>query len=520
MKRVRKVGAWLVIFSLVGGITACSDKEAGQTEDRNKTYSITSLDFLYADFPPKDGEGVKMIEKKFRVNYKRTYGVYTEYPEKVATQVASGDIPDVIGFEMEMDKANFYKWAEQGAFLPLNDYIDDYPTLKKVPKEVWNAFTINGKIVGIPKYYPKNYLLTPIIRKDWLDRLGLEMPTTYEELKKVAIAFTKKDPDGNGKDDTYGMVLGEGLWPNYHFGTYWNPDAWYHKNNKGEFIPGVIAEPRKQWVAFMAKLYKEEALPKDFVLLNPNEANTKEFYAGKAGIMVGGPRGMNETYADALVKIHPKAELAAIPPFKAPDGSRGYTSGAGYYTANALSAKLADDPGKVRRILDIIDFGRRFYPLEQRNARTKDFDWLYGGEGKGYTLVDGHAVPSPVPEGKAPYHYLLDNKMWAPSDEANRYSETYKSPLYKKLAADLEKMHAETDHYANPVNQIYSETLAKKGREITTKLMNEQARMITGDRPLSDWDQIVDAYLEAGGQQMIDEVNKEMRRKKIEPGWK
>ena len=37
----------------------------------------------------------------------------------------------------------------------------------------------------------------------------------------------------------------------------------------------------------------------------------------------------------------------------------------------ALSAKLADDPGKVRRILEIIDFGRKFYPPEQQKPEKR-----------------------------------------------------------------------------------------------------------------------------------------------------
>ena len=155
-----------------------------------------------------------------------------------------------------------------------------------------------------------------------VDKLGLKMPTNYEELKEVAIAFATKDPDGNGKDDTYGLVFGEKLWPNYHFGTYWDADAWYHKNEKGQYIPGIISDARKEWIQLMAELYKAGAIQKDFVLLNPNEANTRVFYAGKAGIMVGAPRGMSDDYMKALKKIHPDAELAAIPPFEAPDGSR------------------------------------------------------------------------------------------------------------------------------------------------------------------------------------------------------
>lgn len=520
MRRFRRWIALMCVLVLTGALLACSSQEAEQADSKDKKYTITSIDFLYTDIPPKDGRGVKMINERFNVDYRREYVVYTEYVQKLTARVASGDIPDVIGFEGNIDRTNFFKWAKQGAFLPLNEYIDDYPTLKMVPKDVWNAVSVDGKIYAIPKYYPKNYLLTPIIRKDWLDKLGLEMPTNYEELKEVAIAFAKQDPDGNGKDDTYGLVFGEKVWPNYHFGTYWDADAWYHKNEKGQYIPGIISDARKEWIRMMAELYKAGAIQKDFVLLNPNEANTRVFYAGKAGILVGAPRGMSDDYMKALKKIHPDVELAAIPPFKAPDGSQGYTAGSGYYTMTALSAKLADDPGKVRRILEIIDFGRKFYPPDQQKPENKDFDWLYGNEGTGYQIVNGVAT---LPEGKkglAPYNYLIDNKMWAPSDEANQYHLTYKTEEYRKLAKELEDMHADIKHYQNPIHQVYSKTFVEKGQEITEKLLNEQARMITGDLPLSEWDRLVQEYLDSGGAQIIEEVNQEIQKNNIQPGWK
>jgi hypothetical protein len=40
------------------------------------------------------------------------------------------------------------------------------------------------------------------LRKDWLDKLGLEIPKTTDDLYEVAKAFTELDPDGNGVDDT------------------------------------------------------------------------------------------------------------------------------------------------------------------------------------------------------------------------------------------------------------------------------------------------------------------------------
>ena len=50
---------------------------------------------------------------------------------------------------------------------------------------------------------PKNEGI--LIRKDWLDRLGLSIPKTTDEFLAVMQAFTTNDPDGNGKNDTYGF---------------------------------------------------------------------------------------------------------------------------------------------------------------------------------------------------------------------------------------------------------------------------------------------------------------------------
>ena len=43
------------------------------------------------------------------------------------------------------------------------------------------------------------------IRKEWLDKLNLQMPKTLDDLLNVAKAFTFRDPDGDGKVDTYGF---------------------------------------------------------------------------------------------------------------------------------------------------------------------------------------------------------------------------------------------------------------------------------------------------------------------------
>ncbi|MDT2194410.1 hypothetical protein [Paenibacillus larvae] len=50
------------------------------------------------------------------------------------------------------------------------------------------------------------------VRKDWLDRLGLEPPVTIEEYEKVIEAFATQDPNGSGEQDTYGLSMMHSLY--------------------------------------------------------------------------------------------------------------------------------------------------------------------------------------------------------------------------------------------------------------------------------------------------------------------
>ena len=53
------------------------------------------------------------------------------------------------------------------------------------------------------------------VRKSWLDKNGGKFPDTWDEVKVLAAAFRDKDPDGNGRADTFGMALQAGAGPDY-----------------------------------------------------------------------------------------------------------------------------------------------------------------------------------------------------------------------------------------------------------------------------------------------------------------
>lgn len=493
------------MFVIAGSAAAAAAASTGSTFAAD-TAKITAIDHTYGNPPPSDGPGLKMINERFDVNYQPTFVPEASYTEKLTAVVASGDIPDIM---YSPGDSNFYKWAGQGAFLALDDFIEQYPSFKLVPSLTLNAGRVNGKVYAIPQYYPP-YSLTPSIRQDWLDKLGLKMPTSYDELKQVALAFTKQDPSGRGAGKTYGIAMGQTINPSYAMGAWWDPDSWLHKDDQGRLLLGSITDASKERIQFLAELYAEGAVSRDFAVMDWAATN-KEFYSGKAGIFIGAPRGMSQDYMAGLLQIDPGARPVPIPPFKAPDGAQEFLATAGFSGLTTFSAKLAKDKDKTKAILDMLDFRRTFYPADQQTPQNKDYDWLMGGEGKGYDVVDGKIVPkdgTTNPQGLAPNEYLVGGTAWVPKPSDLDYSKGYtKEPIMGAWAKALQDMWTQTKGYTNPTIGVQSKTFEDKGTDLTQFLSDEQTKMVAGQRKLDTWDDMVSEWQSRGGEAYIQEIN-------------
>lgn len=126
---------------------------------------------------------------------------------KLNLMLSSGDYPDVICFELNKQKT--VKFGKEGIFIPLNDLYEQYGNnMKKLfeirPQYEKNSYAPDGNIYGFPtasesyhgQAYPKLWY-----NKEWLASLGMEEPTTTEELKEVLLAVKNSDYNGNGKAD-------------------------------------------------------------------------------------------------------------------------------------------------------------------------------------------------------------------------------------------------------------------------------------------------------------------------------
>ncbi len=124
--------------------------------------------------------------------------------EALNLMLASGHIPDIVGSSRIKDFVNQY--GPEGAFLPLNDLIDEHaPNLKKFfseRPEIQSAISAaDGNFYYIPYLPDGKYGRAYFIRYDWLDKLGLDVPETVDEYKAVLEAFRDGDLNGNGLQD-------------------------------------------------------------------------------------------------------------------------------------------------------------------------------------------------------------------------------------------------------------------------------------------------------------------------------
>ncbi len=123
-----------------------------------------------------------------------------DYDTKLEFVLASGDLPDVV-FARNYNSPTIQTAIKNGAFWELGQFLGDfseYPNLRDYSAPLgFRYVTRNGEIYGIPRNRPVIDEALKI-RKDWLDKLGMDIPQTMDEFAEYLVAAVTQDPDGNG----------------------------------------------------------------------------------------------------------------------------------------------------------------------------------------------------------------------------------------------------------------------------------------------------------------------------------
>ena len=225
-----------------------------------------------------DNRVLEILEEKFNCDITWEALPSTDYNQACATIIGSGDYPDVMEVWFSDYRGEITALYEEEVILGLNELLDAYgENIKEArPYEENWLYMEDGQVASIPSRFvdvPEN---TFMIRQDWLDNLGLEYPTTLEELKEVARAFTFDDPDGNGEDDTIGFA-GTPNTDKFHtspfaiaMGAFGETLGW-EKTESGAWEPWQIREGTMKAVEWYRECYQEGLVEQDFMTMTRDQ---------------------------------------------------------------------------------------------------------------------------------------------------------------------------------------------------------------------------------------------------------
>ncbi|WP_214629457.1 stalk domain-containing protein [Paenibacillus agaridevorans] len=209
------------------------------------------------------------LKKAAKADAEITWVGPDHYRQKSMVMIAAGDMPSIMLFDHPYFIPN--NITESITVNP-GPYLDGYPTLKKLAEEGPGSRYLNGDPYFIPRLSDPHHASFPAIRKDWLDKLGLIVPSTMDELYEVMKAFTNYDPDGNGKNDTYGLtgaMFGEQsiAWVEHVFTG--RPERFSIKN--GQVIDHAVSEEETKALQWLAKAYQEGLVDPEFAVLGSQQ---------------------------------------------------------------------------------------------------------------------------------------------------------------------------------------------------------------------------------------------------------
>ncbi len=212
-----------------GETVAANDNDVAKTETSGEEpMKIKIITYNQVGYPAIDGTEVqKIVEERFNVDFDVVEMDIFE-PEQFNLYFAQGGEADVICTA----NTGITELIDQGILreISMDDLYDKMPTwMNKIEELVGDAELVktlsqyNGKNYCIPYTHgPAMESGTMIVRKDWMENVGIDSVASIEEFEALLDAFTYGDPDGNGVDDTYGIHGGQEIPFQLYLGGLWH----------------------------------------------------------------------------------------------------------------------------------------------------------------------------------------------------------------------------------------------------------------------------------------------------------
>ncbi len=426
--------------------------------------------------------------------------------------MAASTAPDIC-FTYSADLIAQYR--DLGGLVDLAPYIEAMPELNKLlgPDPALegrglierNKTMETGAIYSIPARRMNVAKYGTFIRKDWLDKLGLPLPTTTQEFHDALLAFKTQDPGGVGKDKVIPFTMtrdvrwrASALLESFMDPSLTRKDRWV--NN---VIDRYYVEPGfKEGVRYMNTMFNEGLVDNQFMLYKDDTTADDLIKSGVVGAFI---HNWDQPYRESPgllrdLKVNvPDAEIVSIDPFK---NSNGVTAKEVYDAAGLsffVPATCKNIDGAVRYINWLSTFENRYY-------------LQIGDEGVTHEMVNG--VPKMISAtgekimnsaNNIDYTFMINGiDVGDESKMAQVIAQSY--AVDQQLIVD-----AYANAMANSTSPIIVPVTLSAAGPVTQTLIDKGETMMAETitcKPADfdkTWDAAIQDWLASGGQAVIDE---------------
>lgn len=244
-RRIRKTGVVAAAAAVVMALSACGGGGSAQSDD-----GPVELRFSWWGGDKRaqlTQEAIKKFEAENpNIKIKPEFGDWSGYWDKLATQVAANDAPDII----QMDEKYITEYSSRGALLDLSKYDID---TSKLDEAALNAGKSEDGLTGIAAgINAATILANPAV----FEAAGVPLPDdstwTWEDFGRIAAEITEKSPKGTYGAAAYGTDEASlGVWLRQ------DGKSLYTSGGELGFEPADIAG----WWANLKRLSENKAVP-------------------------------------------------------------------------------------------------------------------------------------------------------------------------------------------------------------------------------------------------------------------
>lgn len=464
---------------------------------RGGKFTTFQITYVAPPTPRETNSYWQEFEKRLGAIIDPTIAPAATYTEKLATVTASGAIPDLT---VLFSPDQYGSPIQQGAYTDLTPYLSGdelkkYPNLAILPDDLWKNVKIKGKIYGVPRsrYFTSSALL---YRRDWAKKLGLELPKNADEFVQFMTAFTRRDPDGDGQQNTWGLG-GQVTDPynlNYLQQMFRAPNEW-RKNADGSLTYYIETPEFAQALAFARKLFEAGFYYPQNTTAAVTQAKN-DIIAGKYGAYGDGIAGVPALRAQAI-NVNPGIDIDVLVP-PGHDGGQGTTfNTSGFQGFVAIPAKVGKDSERVKELLRIVNWYSAPFGSEENVFST------FGIDGAHYTRTPDGTFKA-TDKGKAEVA-VLENL----ADGAQVCYYPTKPDDGPYLQGVLKQILA--SGIDNPVMSAFSPTSLKQTTILNQFLLDRFNGIIVGRASIDTLDSIVREWKSRSGDQIRSEYEQDLK---------